>query len=71
MNVAFFPGDVDKESDDDVDENDGDDGGVDGGRRVFHVVHRHEYVMFRCEEADDRTQEEEEGEDEESPESVG
>ena len=57
MGVAFLPGDVDEESDDDVDENHGHDGGVNRRSRVFHFINRLEHVMFGHEEAKDRADE--------------
>ena len=71
MGVALLPGDVDEKGYDDVDEDDGDDGGVDGGRLRLHAVNVLEDVMLGDEEAEDGRREQEEGEQEESSESLG
>ena len=71
MGVALLPGDVYEKRYDDVDEDYGDDGGVDGGRLRLHAVNVLEDVMLGDEEAEDGRREHEEGEQEESSESVG
>ena len=70
MGVALLPGDVYEKRYDDVDEDYGDDGGVDGGRLRLHAVNVLEDVMLGDEEAEDGRREHEEGEQEESSESV-
>ena len=70
MSVAFFPRHVDKESDNDVHEDDGDHRGVNGGRLRLATVNVLEDVLSGYEEAENGRRKQEKGKCEECLESV-